>query len=63
MFLCIICVKRIINHAINRIIRIINCTINYKQYYCVNWISRLTLLDIRTNWTHEHTLRTEPVGI
>ena len=33
LFLCIICVKRIINHTINRIIRrIVNCTINYKQY-------------------------------
>ena len=38
-FLCIICVKIIINLS---------------QYYTANrvsWISRLTLLDLRTNWT------------
>ena len=30
------------------------------QYYiddCVRWVSRLTLLDLQTDWTYEHTLR------
>ena len=34
------------------------------QYYiadCVSWIPRLTLLDLRTNWTYERALRTELV--
>ena len=29
------------------------------QYYianCVSWVPRLTLLDLRTNWTYERTL-------
>ena len=26
---------------------------------CVSWISRLTLLDLRTNWTYKHFLRRE----
>ena len=32
------------------------------QYYiadCVSWVPRLTLLDLRTNWTFERTLGTE----
>ena len=32
------------------------------QYYtvdCVSWVPRLTLLDLRTNWTYEHALGTE----
>ena len=28
---------------------------------CVNWVCRLTLLDLRTNWTYEHALGTELV--
>ena len=34
------------------------------QYYiadCVSWVSRLTLLDLQTNWTYKGTLRTECV--
>ena len=34
------------------------------QYYiadCVSWVPRLTLLDLRTNWTYKHTLRMELV--
>ena len=34
------------------------------QYYiadCVSWVPRLTLLDLRTNWTCERALRTELV--
>ena len=27
----------------------------------VSWVRRLTLLDLRTNWTYESTLRMEPV--
>ena len=32
------------------------------QYYiadCVSWVPRLTLLDLRTNWTYESALRME----
>ena len=32
------------------------------QYYiadCVSWVPRLILLDLRTNWTYERTLRME----
>ena len=32
------------------------------QYYiadCVNWVPRLTLLNLQTNWTYEHALRME----
>ena len=34
------------------------------QYYiadCVSWVPRLTLLDLKTNWTHERALRMELV--
>ena len=34
------------------------------QYYiadCVNWVHRLTLLDLGTNWTYECALGTELV--
>ena len=34
------------------------------QYYiadCVIWVPRLTLLDLRTNWTYERALGTELV--
>ena len=34
------------------------------QYYiadCVSWVPRLTLLDLRTNWTYELALGTELV--
>ena len=36
------------------------------QYYIANgvsWVPRLTLLDLRTNWTNKHALRTELVRI
>ena len=36
------------------------------QYYianCVSWVPRLTLLDLRTNWTYECALRMELVCI
>ena len=36
------------------------------QYYiadCVSWVPRLTLLDLRTNWTYERALGTELVGM
>ena len=36
------------------------------QYYIadgVSWVPRLTLLDLRTNWTYKHALRTELVRI
>ena len=32
------------------------------QYYigdCVSWVPRLTLLDLRTNWSYEHALGIE----
>ena len=34
------------------------------QYYiadCVSWVPRLTLLDLRTNWTYERALQMELV--
>ena len=36
------------------------------QYYiadCISWGPSLTLLDLRTDWTYEHALRTELVRI
>ena len=36
------------------------------QYYiadCVTWVPRLTLLNLRTNWTFERTLRMELTGM
>ena len=27
--------------------------------YCVSWVPRLTLLDLRTNWTYKRALQTE----
>ena len=36
------------------------------QYYianCVSWVPRLTLLDLQTNWTYEHTFKRELVHI
>ena len=36
------------------------------QYYiadCVSWVPRLTLLDLRKNWTYECALRTELIHI
>jgi len=36
------------------------------QYYIANgvsWVPRLTLLDLGTNWTNKHALRTELVHI
>ena len=36
------------------------------QYYIadyVNWIPRLILLDLQTNWTYEHALGTQLVHI
>ena len=39
--------------------------INLLQYStiadCVSWVPRLTLLDLRTNWTYKRTLRMELV--
>ena len=29
------------------------------QHLCVRWVPELTLLELKTNWTYEHTLRTE----
>ena len=36
-------------------------TVQYHIADRVSWISRLTLFDIQTNWTFEHSLRTKPV--
>ena len=36
------------------------------QYYvanCVSWVPRLTLLDLRTNWTYEHALGMELIRV
>ena len=38
----------------------------YVQYYIadsVNWVPRLTLLDLGTSWTYKHALRMESVGM
>lgn len=42
------------------------CVKNYKpitvRYYiadCISWVPRLTLLDIRTNWTYKYTVGME----
>lgn len=53
LFLYTICVKSIIN-------------VYYIQYYiadCVNWVPRLTLLGLGTNWTYKCALRMESVGM
>ena len=36
-------------------------TVQYCIADCVSWVPRLTLLDLRTNWTYEHALGTELV--
>ena len=36
-------------------------TVRYYIADCVNWVPRLTLFDLRTNWTYERALRTELV--
>ena len=36
-------------------------TVQYHIANCVCWIPRLILLDLKTNWTYKHTLRTELV--
>ena len=42
-----------------------SCSLLYLLQYsianCVSCIPRLTLLDLRTNWTYEHSLRTDLV--
>ena len=37
-------------------------TITVYYYYianCVSWVSRLTSLNLKTNWTYKHTLGTK----
>ena len=34
-------------------------TVQYCIADCVNWVSRLTLLDLKTNWTYKHALGTQ----
>ena len=34
-------------------------TVQYCIANCVNWVSRLTLLDLKTNWTYKHALGTQ----
>lgn len=29
------------------------------HHLCVSWVPKLTLLELKTNWTYKHTLRTE----
>ena len=29
------------------------------QHLCVSWVPRLNLLELKTNWTYEHTFSTE----
>ena len=36
-------------------------TILYYIVNCVNWVPRLTLLDLQTNWTYKRALRMELV--
>ena len=36
-------------------------TVWYYIASCVSWVPRLTLLDLRTNWTYERALRMELV--
>jgi len=36
-------------------------TVRYYIADCVIWITRLTLLDLETNWTYEHAPRMELV--
>ena len=31
-------------------------TVQYYRADCVSWVPRLTLLDLRTNWTYKRTL-------
>ena len=38
-------------------------TIQYYTADCVSWVPRLTLLDLRKNWTYERALRTELIRI
>ena len=36
-------------------------TVQHDITNCVSWVSRLSLLDLRTNWTYECALRMELV--
>ena len=36
-------------------------TIQYYIVDCISWVPRLTLLDLRTNWTYKHALRIEVI--
>ena len=36
-------------------------TVLYYIADCVNWVPRLTLLDLQTNWTYKRALRIELV--
>ena len=53
VFLCITCVKCIIN-----LLRYSTIIVN-----CVSGIPRLTLLDVGTNWTYQHTLGRELIPV
>ena len=34
-------------------------TVEYNIADCISWVPRLTLLDLGTNWTYEHTFGME----
>ena len=54
-FVCLFCMYYLCENYCKPI------TVQYYVANCVSWVPKLTLLDLRTSWTYEHTLGAELV--